>query len=313
MNRRSTGAGRFWRPALIGLLWASQLLAMDGRRGAAGNLPAGAAYLGQTPPGETPALFAPGSLSASRYLGRLAFSPDGLECFFTADDATYSTMSLLVTRFANDAWEAPAPAPFTSGFEKSGEPFFSRDGKKLTFTAQARGTASRMDFWTVERAGGSWGTPVRLPSPINSDANDFCFSQVQDGTIYFLSNRSGSPQVYRALQSPDKAYQVELIPAPVLSVGTYEEDPCVPPDGRFLVFSSGRAGGLGGVDLYASFADGKGGWTSPVPLGAGFNTDADEYGATLSPDGKYLFFVRHSALKGEIYWASTRAIEKLRR
>ena len=106
--------------------------------------------------------------------------------------------------------------------------------------------------------------------------------------------------------------QVELVPAPVLSVGTYEGDPCVAPDGRFLVFYSGRAGGFGGVDLHVSFPDGKGEWTNPVNLGADFNTDSDEYGATLSPDGKYLFFVRHNVQKGEIYWVSTSAIEKLR-
>jgi hypothetical protein len=107
--------------------------------------------------------------------------------------------------------------------------------------------------------------------------------------------------------------QAELIPAPVLSVGTYEGDPCVAADGRFLVFSSGRPGGFGGTDLQVSFADGKGGWTSPFNMGPDFNTASDEYGATLSPDGKYQFFVRHNPRKAEIYWVSTNAIETFRR
>lgn len=80
MNRRSSGAGRFCRLALVAPLWASQIEAADGMSQAAGNLPAGTAYLEQVPPGETLALFPLGVLSASKYLDRLAFSPDRREC-----------------------------------------------------------------------------------------------------------------------------------------------------------------------------------------------------------------------------------------
>jgi Tol biopolymer transport system component len=198
-------------------------------------------------------------------------------------------------------------------FEKAGEPFFTPDGKRLYFAALAKGSRSGKDLWSVDRAERGWGSPTRLAAPLNSDANEFHFLRVPDGTTYFGSNRTGSPQIYRARPTRDEAPKAELIPAPVLSVGTYEGDVCVAPDGRFMVFYSGRAGGFGAVDLYACFPDGAGGWTKPVNLGAEFNTDADEYGAWLSPDGKYLFFVRHDLQKSEIYWVSTRAIERLRR
>jgi Tol biopolymer transport system component len=280
---------------------------VEAQRATAGRVPPEAAYLGQTPPGETPELFAPGVLSAYRFLGPVAFSPDGTECFFTVDDAGYTTQSLYVTRYVNGAWTPQVLAPFVAGFEKSAEAYFSPDGNRLYFTAQARGGAgSRMDLWMVDRSGQGWGTPVRLPSPINSDANEFHLSIGPDGTIYFLSNRSGTPQVYRARQNTAGTFRVELIPAPFLSVGTYDGDPSIAPDGSFLVFHSARAGGFGAVDLHVSLADGRGEWTRPINLGADFNTAADEYGAMLSPDGKYLFFVRHSPTKGEIFWVSTR-------
>ncbi|MBI2841478.1 MAG: PD40 domain-containing protein [Acidobacteria bacterium] len=312
MSRRSAWFRGFHLLALLIPLCAAQLLAQDGKREAAGIIPPDAAYFGQNPPGERPERFAPGILSAAPFLERLAFSPDGKECFFTVGTADYSANSLFLTRYENGAWTPQAPAPFTAGFERSGEPFFSPDGKRLYFTAQAKDSGSRMDIWMVDRTAQGWGTPIRLPSPINSNANEFCFSRVQDGTMYFLSNRSGAPQVYRAREQPDQSLQAELVPAPVLSIGTFEGDPCVAPDGRFLVFYSGRAGGFGAVDLYASFPDGRGGWTSPVNLGPGFNTEAEEFGATLSPDGKCLFFVRHSMQKGEIYWVSTTAIDNVR-
>ncbi len=312
MSRRSAWFGGFHLLALLVPLCAAQLLAQGEKRETAGIIPPGAAYLGQKPPGQRPERFAPGILSAAPFLERLAFSPDGKECFFTVGTADYSASSLYITRYEKGAWTPQVPAPFAAGFERSGEPFFSPDGKRLHFTAQVKDSGSRMDIWMVDRTAQGWGTPIRLPSPINSNANEFCFSRVLDGTMYFLSNRSGAPQVYRAREKPDQSLQVELIPAPVLSIGTFEGDPCVAPDSRFLVFYSGRAGGFGAVDLYASFPDGRGEWTSPVNLGPDFNTEAEEFGATLSPDGKYLFFIRHSMQKGEIYWVSTSGIDKVR-
>ena len=309
MNRHSAQRGAI---RVLIVLFASQLLVRGGATATAGTIPGAESYIGQKPPGEKPERFAPSVLSAIPFLGSLAFSPRGDECFFTVDDSVYSTQGLWLTRYANGAWTPPEPAPFAAGFVKSGEPFFTASGKRLYFTAQAKDSRTRMDFWSVDRSGRGWGTPTRLPAPINSEANEFHFCGTRDGTTFFLSNRSGAPQVYRARQARNRPPQVELVPAPVLSVGTYEGDPCVAPDGRFMVFYSGRAGGFGAVDLYASFPDGKGEWTQPVNLGADFNTDADEYGATLSPDGKYLFFVRHDARRGEIHWVSTSAIEKLR-
>jgi len=310
MYRRHTWRGWLRRPALLALLCFSPVLAAGAQRATAGQVPPEAAYFGQKPPGEMPEPFAPGILAANPFLGPVAFSPDGTECFFTVDDAWYTQQSLYVTRYVNEAWTPQVLAPFVAGFDKSAEAYFSPDGNRLYFSAHARGSGSGMDLWMVDRAGTGWGTPVRLPAPINSDANEFHFSKGPDGTIYFLSNRSGSPQIYRARQNADRTFLVELIPAPVLSVGTYDGDPTIAPDGRFLVFHSGRAGGFGAVDLHVSFPDGKGEWTKPMNLGADFNTAADEYGAMLSPDGKYLFFVRHSLKKGELFWVSTRAIDK---
>jgi len=310
MHRRTTWLGWLHRPTLVTLLCFSPFLAVDAQRATASSVPPEAAYLGQKLPGETPEPFAPGILAANPFLGPLAFSPDGTECFFTVDDAWYTTQSLYVTRYVNGAWTPQVLAPFVAGFDKSAEAYFAPDGNRLYFTAQAKGSLSRMDLWMVDRSGPGWGTPVRLPAPINSDANEFHFSKGPDGTIYFLSNRSGAAQIYRARQNAAGTFQVELIPAPFLSVGTYDGDPTIAPDGRFLVFYSGRAGGFGSVDLHVSFADGKGEWTKPINVGADFNTAADEYGAMLSPDGKYLFFVRHSLKKGELFWVSTRAIEK---
>ncbi len=308
MTRRPAVRRWLHPPTLLALLCLLPLLAVDAQRAAINRVPPEAAYFGQTPPGETPVPFAPPILAAHAFLGPIAFSPDGTECWFTVDDAGYTAQRLMVSRFADGAWSPPTLAPFVAGFAHSLEAYFTPDGNRLYFTAQEAGSGSRMDLWMVDRDGPGWSAPVRLPAPINSAANEFHFSQGPDGTIYFLSNRSGTAQIYRARQHADGEFLVELIPAPFLSVGTHDGDPTIAPDGRFLVFHSGRAGGYGAVDLHLSLPDGKGEWTAPINLGANFNTGADEYGATLSPDAKYLFFVRHGLTKGELFWVSTRAL-----
>ena len=44
-----------------------------------------------------------------------------------------------------------------------------------------------------------------------------------------------------------------------------------------------------------------------------FFTVTNEYGPFLSPDSKYLFFIRHDGIKGDIYWVNAGIIKKLRK
>lgn len=56
-----------------------------------------------------------------------------------------------------------------------------------------------------------------------------------------------------------------------------------------LLFSSNRAGGYGGLDLYISFFS-RGSWTQPENLGASVNTAFDESYPFLANDGRTLYF-----------------------
>ncbi len=65
------------------------------------------------------------------------------------------------------------------------------------------------------------------------------------------------------------------------------------------------------MDLYVSFS-GPRGWSVPVNLGASFNTPADEYAPSLSPDGRFLFFVRHKGDRSQRFWVAARVLERFR-
>jgi hypothetical protein len=279
------------------------------------------AYFGLKLPGETPEIFAPGILSIpGRNLGHLAFSPDGLECYFTVFDFDekkgYNNSRMLFTRYLNGAWTPQLPVPFVSGKENF-EPLFSRDGNRLYFGV--RNSPTDTDFWAVHRASRNeeWIDPQPLGAPFNSPKEEWNLAQAADGTIYFASNRDGGMgglDIYRTVSKPGQPLQVENLGAPVNSEFN-DGDPGISPDGKTLVFYSvpNRPGVTGGSDLFICFDNGHGGWTTPVNMGEGFNTPRDEFAATFSQDGRVLFFARFDGKHGDVYWVSTKALERFRK
>ncbi len=68
-------------------------------------------------------------------------------------------------------------------------------------------------------------------------------------------------------------------------------DPAFRPDGRGVIFFSNRPGGLGGDDLYeASFDPKTGQFGAARNLGPTVNSAGDEWGPSVSPDGRTLLF-----------------------
>lgn len=265
------------------------------------------AYFGQARPGETPVPFASEILgSVSPWVEATAFSPDGSHFFLAVGSADYSSAKLYYSKVVGDIWSPFAAAPFASDFTYANEPVFASDGSTVTFAGKK--AAGSVDLWTVRLTDRGWDTPAPLPSPINSDGKDHRGSTTANGSRYFGSNRSGMMQIYSAHEDAGGKLVAELLGAPV-NTQSYEGDPCVAPDGRFLIFYSARDGRS--ADLYVSFRDGRGGWGAPIHLDATFNSPDDEYGAHLSADGRLLFFTRHTAKGNSIYWVAASAIEKL--
>jgi hypothetical protein len=68
---------------------------------------------------------------------------------------------------------------------------------KLYFTSNRPGGAGGLDIYYSEFIDGSWKTPVRLPEPINSAADDFAFVATPDlQKGYFASNRRRNDDIY---------------------------------------------------------------------------------------------------------------------
>ena len=272
-------------------------------------------YFGQTPPGDSAIIFAPNIVSLNnRFEGEISFSPDGKECCFsTMDGVNWTWATILYANYKNNKWSNFKPAPFidsTSYFDLS--PDYSPDGQKFVFSsARPSKEYAYVDLWICERAGESWGKPVKLPSTINNPNDDesFC-SIVNNGNIYF--NKDSTNAIWFSSFINGNYSEAVKVSSPVNSIYGAGH-PCIAPDESYMIFSSDRPGGSGLVDLYISYKKADNSWTNPKNLGPKINSADRDGQPTMSPDGKYLFFVRSIKNKySDIYWVSTSFIANLK-
>lgn len=252
-------------------------------------------YLGQAAPGQTPGIFAPGVVSTV-YGGEwsTAFTPDGREYFFglVTEDQSF----IVHMKEEDGRWTEPALADFSGAYDDF-DFTMSPDGNRLYFTssrpAEGSGPAIESpDIWYVNRTDSGWGEPVRFPEPVNTPDRELYPSESRDGFIYFFSSRPGGfggSDIYRAAIVEDGFAAPENL-GPMVNSEAGEGDPCISPDGDYIVFSSRREEGLGDGDLYVSFKLDDGTWSKARNLGNAVNTEHLEFCPSVSRDGKFLFF-----------------------
>ena len=286
-------------------------------------------YLGQSPPGNTATLFAPGIVSTDAMEHSApVFSPDGTTVLWTVVPDGFSKPAyFLEMNYERQKWSTPHRAAFNDSTADDYYPSFSVDGKTLFFSSRRKLLAGYtqsgdMRIWQVERKQNSWGTPVPVDTLI-SKGREFAHTITRDGNIFFsagffsdaLNGKTGW-SIHKADLAGNKAPTVTRLPYSINSMG-YEDGPFIAPDESFLIFESDRPEGLGGTDLYLSFRSEEGLWSRPVNMGPSVNSTFSERFARLSPDGKYLFYgssrdEREGHPGFDIYWIDASIINELR-
>jgi hypothetical protein len=265
-------------------------------------------YLGQTPPGLTPVRFSYGTLASQDSKPRIpVFSRSGKLLVFNMGDPSQV--------YVSEKWDSGWTQPSLATFSLEGanwEPFLLPDDRTLLFVStRPPGKAPYQGrIWRTWRLeSGAWEPPTLVHSTVEPEGLWFPTAR-ETSSMYFsgtLAGSIGDSDLWRAdLTSEPPA--ITNLGAPLNSAGI-EWDPYPSPDGRYLLFASNRAGGHGRVDLYAAFRNADSGWSQPVNLGPEINSARNEVAAVLSPDGKYLFFIREP---DELYWVSSEVIESVR-
>jgi hypothetical protein len=260
-------------------------------------------YLGQTPPGAEPELFAPGVVSTGMHTRDMAMTPAGDEIYFSVSAGPF--VAILGSRLVGGEWTQPEVTGFSADPTAGDiEPHISPDGSRFFFVSDRstdgsplpeaeRGRWERADIWVMERAEGGWGEPVRLDSPVNSEADEFFPSSTADGTLYFTRDDPATRRnyIYRARPDGSGYAEPERLPEQVNSANQFNS--FVAPDESYLILGVfGRPDSHGGTDYYIVFRDENDNWSNPLNLGPVVNQErGEEWAPYVSPDGKYFFFM----------------------
>lgn len=205
---------------------------------------------------------------------------------------------LACIRFRREAKSHPVPfnpenmGPAINSPDDEYMPTLSADGQLLLFTRYNRNLRSE-DFYCCRRTDDRWGKAVRLPEPVNSDANEGSGCLSQDGRILYFTacNRqdgAGRCDLYIAYRKGN-GWSTPQNLGPAVNAGSWESQPCLSIDGRTLYFVSDRQGGCGGLDIWCSTLD-EGQWSKPVNLGPGINTAGEDKSPFVSFDNQALYF-----------------------
>jgi len=271
-------------------------------------------YLGQEPPGLTAQLFAPGFVSTEHGELNAVFANDGQEFYFSRRGIPRTPSAIMVTRRGTPYWTPPEVVDFDDRYSAI-DLFITADGRRMVFCSnqpheQDGNLRGDHDFWVSERDGDSWSAPEVFAPAALSDFEDYYPIITRSGNLYFNSQRegAGTNNIFRSSQENGQYEPATKLPEPVNS--EYREfDAYVSPEEGVIIFSSERPGGFGGADIYVSFLEANGTWTSPQNLGEEVNSSASEYGAMPSPDGRYLFFTSGRGGDENIYWISMEIVD----
>ena len=272
-------------------------------------------YLGQPPPGEQSKLFAPAFISTAAGELNPVFCCGGNEFYFSRRGVPGKPSTLMVSKQVNDEWTAPEPLDFSGVFNDI-DLFIPEDGKSLIFCSRrphdgGGNERADHDFWITQRKGGSWSEPVLFAIEALSEYEDFFPVLTASGNLYFNSQRGGAGgnNIYCAQYRDGKYGSAERLPEPVNS-DHWEFDAFVAQDERMIIFSSTRPQGYGGADIYVSFRGADGSWSDPRNLGPEVNSENYEYGSSITPDGKYLFYTSTRNGSEDIFWISADVLYK---
>ena len=243
-------------------------------------------------PAPEPVLFAPGVISTGAFESSPSFTPDGQTLYLVRSEPRLGRWTICQSRFEAGHWTAPVVAPFSGQF-RDADPYVTADGRQFFFISDrpVAGVAKAdMDIWIMDRMAQGWSEPRNPGAPLNSAQSEWHPTMTKRGTLYFGSSRPdgyGLTDIYRATSGAGE-WHVENVGAPVNTAG-YEYEPLIAPDESYLIFMAYRADARGASDLYLSRSAGNS-WTAPVNLGLPINSAELEFGPSLSPDGRYLFF-----------------------
>lgn len=224
-------------------------------------------------------------------------SSDGKTMIFQSDrDGKWNLYESKINKLGR--WSLPKSLEKINSFRDSlsliGGPSLSYDGNVLYFFASNKEADTEDIFYSL-REGESWGEPIALGEPINSNDYEAFPSIAADGSSMFFTKKSKLRElegetcyeIYRTTKNREGKWTEPLALPPPINLGC-ERAPRIMSDGKTLIFSSIREGGKGNFDLYVTQLQDNLEWTNPVNMDFVNTAVKDQFGA-VSAAGDRLY------------------------
>jgi len=263
-------------------------------------------YLGQNPPGLIPEMFAPGIVSTENWEMGGVFTPDLKEFYFIREigekEEDKKQVFLMIQQNGNGNWEE------TEISGRVGEPFISPDGKIMHLGRRYK-----------ERTDSGWSEIKSLGAPFDTIRIMRMTSSIK-GTYAFDEATPNGKSVLRYSRLINGKREAPIPFPKEINTGKFNAHPFIAPDECYVLWDGQRDNGPRNSEIYVSFKHPNGTWGKAIKLGKEINTKASEFGARVTPDGKYLFFNRNTGKvkptdkyeNTDISWVDAKVIETLR-
>ncbi len=264
-------------------------------------------YLGQKPPGLIPEPFAPGIIVKKNWEYGGVFTPDMKEFYFlreVGDTEENKKMEFVVFEYKNKSWQERVIS------KRVGQPFISPDGKTMHLGRRYK-ERTQAGGWSALKKLDSSFQKIQIMRLTASSKGTYVFDEIGmpdgDGVIRYsrlIDGKREEPKPFGA----------------TINTGSMNAHPFIAPDESYIMWDGRRESGYGHSDIYISFKKTDGTWGEAINLGDKINTNAWEAAATVTPDGKYLFFNRNMGKVKpsdkydniDIFWVDAQIIETLR-
>lgn len=262
-------------------------------------------YFGESIPDSVPQRFCPSFFSEELHSPPI-FSPDGREVYFKPM-STSGYSKIFEMRMEDNKWTKAFHASFNFNAINDA-PFITPDGERLYFLSAKNESVTdfKENIYFVSRSGNDWSGPTKISSNVNDHSLHWQFSVSENYTLYF-QDAADNDLYYSAYANGEYQEAVklpEMINSPILA----EACPFIASDESYLIFN--RREGVYS-NLYISFKDFAGEWQEALNITA-VNTNANELYAYVTPDKKYLFFLRMTNEGSFPYWVDTSVLDQLK-
>ncbi|MBW6536060.1 MAG: OmpA family protein [Mariniphaga sp.] len=179
-------------------------------------------------------------------------------------------------------------------------PSLSIDQQQLVFTRLIKkpGYQPQEDFYISEFINNTWQKAIPI-SEINTAENEGAQTLSADGNLLFFTacNRPdgmGSCDIYYAFRKNGR-WSKPVNAGKPLNTSSWEAQPSISSDGRFLYFSGNRPGGKGEKDIWRAELleiepNGRIKWGTPENLGDSINTPGNETSPFVHAGNKNFYF-----------------------